>query len=117
MSAGQRKVVILTGLVVGLLAGSFSFMSWSHANQVAGVFSALLSVAGIGITIWVALSNNSLPGIRVSSTGRASATHGGNANTGFVGNQSAATSISASVESSGDVEAAGGEGNSGIKFQ
>lgn len=117
MSSGQRKIVIFTGLAVGLMAGSFSLMSWSHANEIAGVTSALLSVIGVAVTIWFSLTPNPRLGIRVSSTGKASTVANGKANTGFFGARSASTSVSVTVENTGDAEADSGEANSGIRFQ
>ncbi|MET9484636.1 hypothetical protein [Streptomyces sp. NPDC006638] len=69
MTNGQRLALGATGLAMGLLAGGFSFLSWERADQLAGVISALVSVAALGVTLWAALAGPGGSSIRVSNTG------------------------------------------------
>ncbi|AUG79753.1 hypothetical protein CFP65_5040 [Kitasatospora sp. MMS16-BH015] len=101
-----------TGLAVGVLAGALSFLSWDKANQVAGVVSALVSVAALGVAVWALVAS---PGggssVRVSGTGRATATGGGSANSGVLG----AVSGTVEVDRTGDAQADGGRANTGFE--
>lgn len=116
MSTAQRVVLVVTGLTVAVLAGLFSFMSWEQADQLSGVISGLVGVAGLGGLIWGVMAPNGRVGIRASRTGRATSVGGGSVNTG-VSAPSSATSAGVEVDRTGDARAdGGGNANSGIEL-
>ncbi|MGJ5943334.1 hypothetical protein [Streptomyces caviscabies] len=104
-----------TGLAVAVLAGALSFLSWERADQVAGVISAVVGVAALGVGVYGALGPPRGPDVQVSATGRAVARGGGEANTGFIAPSSPGTSGAVSVSDTGDAEADGGDANTGFR--
>ncbi|MFG2612679.1 hypothetical protein [Streptomyces anulatus] len=103
-----------TGLAVAVLAGVLSFLSWDRADQVAGVVSAVVGVAALGVSVYGAFSPSRGPDVQVSATGRATS-RGGDANTGFVAPTSTTPPGSVSVSDTGDAEADGGSANTGFR--
>lgn len=114
MSSGQRVVISATALLIGVLAGVFSLLSWTRAEQLAGVLSALAGVTGIGVAIWATMAGGSKQTIRAVSTGKATATGGGSANTGVIVGGAATSTGEVSAQQTGDAEADGGDANSGV---
>ncbi|MFE8914540.1 hypothetical protein [Streptomyces globisporus] len=114
MNRGRRAVLMWTGLAVAVLAGVLSFLSWDRADQVAGVVSAVVGVAALGVGVYGALGPPRGPDVQVSATGRA-VSRGGEANTGFVAPASTTAPGSVSVSGTGDAEADGGSANSGFR--
>ncbi|MGW4227737.1 hypothetical protein ACWEF9_00360 [Streptomyces sp. NPDC004980] len=114
MSGGRRAVLVSTGLAIAVLAGVLSFLSWDRADQVAGVVSALVGVAALGVSVYAVLAPSRGTSVQVSGTGKAVARGGGDANTGFVAPSGGATG-SASVSTTGDAEADGGDANTGFR--
>ncbi|MYV55323.1 hypothetical protein [Streptomyces sp. SID3212] len=112
MTNGQRLALGATGLAMGLLAGGFSFLSWERADQLAGVISALVSVAALGVSVWAALAGPGGSSIRVSNTGTASATGGGRANSGAIASVPPGT---VTVEGTGEARADNGSANTGYE--
>lgn len=120
MTGGQRFVVAASAGAGFLLAGVFSFLSWDRANQVAGIVSALVGVAALGVAIWAALETSTGSGdarVRVSRTGNATARGGGSANTGVIIPTSGAAGGVMQVDSTGDAESDGGQANTGLTSQ
>ncbi len=115
MNSGQRTVVVSTGLALAVLAGLLTLLSWDRANQVAGLISALVSVAGLGASVWGLLSSSHGPSIQVSSTGKATASGNGKANTGFISPQGDRISGSIVVNSTGDAESENSDSNTGFR--
>lgn len=58
VSSGSSERLVLggTGFAVGILAGLVSFLSWDRSHQIAGVVSGLISVAALGLSVWVAVA-------------------------------------------------------------
>lgn len=112
MCAMGRVVWVVTCLVVAGLGVWFSQAKWDDANKVAAVLSALGAVAAIGVAIWAALRTSSSGSVRVSRTGKATAS-GGAANTGFRGESSGGQ---IRVERTGDAESDGGDANTGVRI-
>lgn len=104
-----------TGLAVAVLAGVLSFLSWDRADQVAGVVSAVVGVAALGVGVYGALGPARGPDVQVSATGRAVSRGAGEANTGFVAPASTTAPGSVSVGDTGDAEADGGNANTGFR--
>ncbi|MFH8691398.1 hypothetical protein ACH4EC_31575 [Streptomyces anulatus] len=104
-----------TGLAVAVLAGVLSFLSWDRAGQVAGVVSAVVGVAALGVSVYGAFGPSRGPDVQVSATGRATSRGGGDANTGFVAPASTTPPGSVSVSDTGDAEADGGSANTGLR--
>jgi hypothetical protein len=102
-------------LAVAGLAGWFSFMSWEHASQVAGVVSALVGVFALGAAVWAALLVGGGGSVRVMGTGKAKAIGpGAKVNTGVM--TSGGSSGDVHVENTGDGEAEnGGTVNTGFQ--
>ncbi|WP_234473702.1 MULTISPECIES: hypothetical protein [unclassified Streptomyces] len=115
MNRGRRAVLMWTGLGVAVLAGVLSFLSWDRAGQVAGVVSAVVSVAALGVGVYGALGPTRGPDVQVSGTGRAVSRGAGEANTGFVAPSSTSAPGSVSVSGTGDAEADGGSANTGFR--
>ncbi|UZI30674.1 hypothetical protein [Streptomyces sp. VB1] len=115
MNTGRQAVLMWTGLVVAVLAGVLSFLSWDRADQVAGVVSAVVGVAALGVGVYGALGPPRGPDVRVSATGRATSRGGGDANTGFAAPASATPPGSVSVSDTGDAEGDGGSANTGFR--
>ncbi|MFE6982716.1 hypothetical protein [Streptomyces griseus] len=115
MNRGRRAVLMWTGLAVAVLAGVLSFLSWDRADQVAGVISAVVGVAALGVGVYGALGPARGPDVQVSGTGRAVSRGGGEANTGFVAPASHTAPGSVSVSDTGDAEADGGSANTGFR--
>lgn len=111
----RRVVVLVTCVVVAGLAGLFSVNSWTKANQIATVVSALVGAAALGVAVLTTWHVHG-SGPRALRTGRASATGAGSsANTGIRGRSVRAGAVH--VERSGDAHAAdGGEANSGAEL-
>lgn len=106
-------VVGLTGGGVAALAVVFATLSWDRADQVAGVVSALVGVAGLGAAVWAALAGGSGTGrVRVSRTGAATTTGTGEANTGVV---SSAGDGDIGVHRTGPARSDGGSANTGYR--
>lgn len=113
---GNRKAVLVsTGLAVGAFAGVLSFLSWDRANQVAGVVSALVGVAALGISVFALLAPPPGPSVRVSRTGKAVAGRGGSANTGVISVSGGVATRSVSVVDTGDARADEGSANTGFR--
>ncbi|MEV7192209.1 hypothetical protein AB0N81_10400 [Streptomyces sp. NPDC093510] len=110
----RRAVLITTMLVLAVFAGALSLLSWDRANQVAGVVSAVAGVAALGVGVCALLAPSGSTSVQVSGTGRATATGGGDANTGAVTSSSAGA---VSVERTGDARADGGSANTGYRRQ
>jgi Kef-type K+ transport system membrane component KefB len=109
-----RVVLVVTLFVVAGLAGWFALAKWDDANKVATVLSALGAVAAVGVAVWIALRAAPGPSVRVSQTGRATASSG-EANSGF--RSSGGREVNhVRVDGTGDAESAGGEANSGVRF-
>ncbi|PWJ02158.1 hypothetical protein DKG34_40280 [Streptomyces sp. NWU49] len=104
-----------TGLGVAALAGVLSFLSWDRANQVAGVVSALIGVAALGISMYTLLAPSQAASVQVSRTGKAVARGGGEASTGVVLPSGGSVRGSVSVSDTGDAEADGGSANTGFR--
>lgn len=51
VNTGRQAVLMWTGLGVAVLAGVLSFLSWDRADQVAGVVSAVVGVAALGVSV------------------------------------------------------------------
>ncbi|ESU48607.1 hypothetical protein K7395_21380 [Streptomyces filamentosus] len=115
MNRGRRAVLMWTGLAVAVLAGVLSFLSWDRADQVAGVVSAVVGVAALGVGVYGALGPPRGPDVQVSGTGRAVSRGGGEANTGFVSPAPTTAPGSVSVSDTGDAEADGGGANTGFR--
>lgn len=116
----QRVVVMASGLAMGLLAGATCFLTWDHANQVAGVVSAFVGIASLGTALWAAVasaSESSGSNIRVSATGSATARGGGSANTGVALPAGPVDPARVEVTGTGDADAEGGQANTGASFQ
>ncbi|NEB40884.1 hypothetical protein G3I54_35415 [Streptomyces sp. SID14515] len=103
-----------TGLAVAVLAGALSFLSWDRADQVAGVISAVVGVAALGVGVYGALGPPRGPDVQVKATGGAMS-RGGEANTGFIAPASTGTPGAVSVSDTGDAEADGGNANTGFR--
>ncbi|MGW8484692.1 hypothetical protein [Streptomyces sp. NPDC055886] len=114
MNSGRRAVLMWTGLAVAVLAGVLSFLSWDRADQVAGVVSAVVGVAALGVGVYGAVGPPRGPDVQVSATGRATA-RGGDANTGYAAPASTTPPGSVSVSDTGDAEADGGSSNTGFR--
>ncbi|MFF3877421.1 hypothetical protein [Streptomyces sp. NPDC001978] len=113
MTGAQRVVIVVTGGAVGALAVVFAALSWDRADQVAGVVSALVGVAGLGAAVWAVLAGRSSRGsVRVSDTGRAVVSGAGDANTGVISPQAGSDVV---VERTGDAQAEGGNANTGYR--
>lgn len=114
--SGRRLVLLITGLVVAGLGGVFSATQWDRANRIATVVSVLAAVAAVGIAVWAALPA-SKPGsvVRVSVTGKATATRGGTAITGASGPVGSTPGL-VEVKDTGDADASGGDAASGVRW-
>lgn len=84
MRGDRRAVLVRTVLALAVFAGALSLLSWDRANQVAGVVAAVIGVAALGVGVCALLAPSGGTSVRVSRTGRATATAGGDANTGAV---------------------------------
>jgi hypothetical protein len=116
----QRVVVMASGLVLGLLAGAICFLTWDRANQVAGIVSAFVGVASLGVALWAAAASASASSgisIRVSDTGNAAARGGGSANTGAVIPSGLVGPARVEVTGTGDADAEAGQANTGARPQ
>lgn len=107
-------MLVATCLIVGGLAGWFALAKWDDANKVAAVLSALGAVAAVGVAVWAALRAAPGSSVRVSRTGKATASSG-EANSGFRG-PGGPVAGGVRVERTGDAETAGGDANSGVRF-
>ncbi|MCZ9350965.1 hypothetical protein NGM36_14325 [Streptomyces mutabilis] len=110
----RRAVLVTTVLVLAVFAGALSLLSWDRANQVAGVVSAVVGVAALGVGVCALLAPSGSTSVQVSSTGRATAAGGGDANTGAVASPSDGV---VSVGEAGDARADGGSANTGYRGQ
>jgi hypothetical protein len=119
--SGQRIVIMVSGVVVFGLAGVFCALSWTQANQLAGIVSALVSVAGLGATVWAALAAapaaGAGPRAHVVRTGNASVRGTGSANTGIITSTSGTAGGTASAKRTGDADTEDGQANTGIAPQ
>jgi hypothetical protein len=119
--SGQRIVILVSGVLVFGLAGVFCALSWTRADELAGIVSALVSIAGLGATVWAALAarttTGAAPRVHVSNTGNASARGSGSANTGVITSPSGTTGGVTSVKRTGDADADDGQANTGIAPQ
>ncbi|MEU9406625.1 hypothetical protein AB0E08_13160 [Streptomyces sp. NPDC048281] len=113
-SGDRRAVLVTTVLVLAIFAGALSLLSWDRANQVAGVVSAVVGVAALGVGVCALLAPSGSTSVQVCRTGSATATGGGDANTGVVASSSAGP---VSVRDSGDARAEGGSANTGYRRQ
>ncbi|WHM35817.1 hypothetical protein [Streptomyces sp. BPTC-684] len=104
----------MTGLVLAGCAGVFSVLSWDRADQVAGVVSALVGIAGLGAAAWAALAGAGGRTVGVSGTGAATARGGGSANTGLIG---VPGSGSTEIGQTGDAHAEGGGSRANTGFE
>lgn len=110
--SGARVALVVTCVVVAGLGVWFAVAQWDQANKVATVASALGAVAAVGVALWTALRTS--PGraggpgaIRVSGTGRATATGpGSSAVSGVRGKAGGPGPVTA--RDTGDAEAEGG---------
>jgi hypothetical protein len=110
----RRAVLVTTVLVLAVFAGALSLLSWDRANQVAGVVSAVVGVAALGVGVCALLARSGSTSVQVSRTGRASASGDGDANSGAV----VSSSVGAvSVGETGDARADGGSANTGYRRQ
>ncbi|MFF8641116.1 hypothetical protein [Streptomyces sp. NPDC015345] len=112
MRGHRRVVLVVTVLVLAVFAGALSLLSWDGANQVAGVVSAVVGVAALGVGVCALLGPSGSASVQVSRTGRATAAGGGDANTGAVASSSAGV---IAVEETGDARADGGSANTGYQ--
>ncbi|MFF5313087.1 hypothetical protein [Streptomyces massasporeus] len=110
----RRAVLVTTVLVLAVFAGVLSLLSWDRANQVAGIVSAVVGVAALGVGVCALLAPTGSTSVQVSRTGRATATSGGDANTGAVASSSAGA---VSVGETGEARADGGSANTGYRRQ
>ncbi|MFF6911853.1 hypothetical protein [Streptomyces sp. NPDC012466] len=110
----RRAVLVTTVLVLAVFAGVLSLLSWDRANQVAGMVSAVVGVAALGVGVCALLAPTGSTSVQVSRTGRATATSGGDANTGAVASSSAGA---VSVGETGEARADGGSANTGYRRQ
>ncbi|AVZ76948.1 hypothetical protein SLUN_36980 [Streptomyces lunaelactis] len=117
MTGGQRVVIVASGVGVGLLAGAFCLMSWDRADQVAGIASAFLSVAALGVAVWAVMAGTTGSRLRASNTGKATVRGGGTANTGVVLPNSGVSDSTVHVQKTGAAESDGGQANTGITPQ
>ncbi|MEU0429013.1 hypothetical protein ABZ235_36640 [Streptomyces canus] len=118
MTGMQRVVVMASGLVLGLLAGAICFLTWDRANQIAGIVSAFVGVASLGVALWAAAASASSGiSIRISDTGNAAARGGGSANTGAVIPSGLVGPARVEVTGTGDADAEGGQANTGVRPQ
>ncbi|MCT7350659.1 hypothetical protein N4P33_00400 [Streptomyces sp. 15-116A] len=106
--------MVTTVLALAVFAGALSLLSWNRANQVAGVVSAVVGMAALGVGVCALLAPTGSTSVQVSRTGRATATGGGDANTGAVASTPAGE---VSVEETGDARADGGSANTGYRRQ
>ncbi|GGS32110.1 hypothetical protein AB0E75_27975 [Streptomyces griseoviridis] len=107
-------MLVTTLLVLAVLAGALSLLSWDRANQVAGMVSAAVGVAALGVGVCTLLVSTGSMSIQVSRTGRATATGGGDANTGAVVSSSDGAVF---VEETGEARADGGSANTAYRRQ
>lgn len=113
MNLTQRVVGGATGAAVAVLAGAFCFMSWDRADEVAGVVSALMSVAGLGVAVWALLSGGG-GSVRVANTGPATSRGTGSfANTGLIVSGGMRGDMTVDGTGSADAED-GGRANTGV---
>ena len=110
-------VMMVTAGVVTVLAVVLAVLRWDDANKVAVVVSVLAAVAAIGVGIWAALpAVSSGKGVRVSRTGRATASLGGRANSRCVG-PAGPLPDDVRVDRTGDANASkDGDANTGIQL-
>lgn len=107
----KTSLIIACCALIGSMIAVWVFVDLGTAGAVASVFGA---VAGIGGLIWTVMSGVSGHGpvLSVRRTGKASAAHGGRANSGVIlprGRIGEAT-----AEDTGDAQADGGSANTGI---
>ena len=116
MNAG-RIALITTCLAVAILGAWLMVVQWDAASKVATVTSALGAVAAIGVAVWATVRAPSTGApVVVSRTGRATASSGGRAVTGFSGRSGGvADSASVQVESTGDANSSGGDAITGVE--
>ncbi|WP_282797577.1 hypothetical protein [Streptomyces sp. CC224B] len=114
VQGGRRAVLVTTVLILAVFVGGLSLLGWGRANQVAGVVSAVVGVAALGVGVCALLAPSGSTSVRVSRTGRATAAGGGDANTGAVAPSSGGA---VSVEETGDARADGGSANTGYRRQ
>ncbi|MFD5547252.1 hypothetical protein ACFWJQ_11015 [Streptomyces goshikiensis] len=107
MRYDRRAVLVTTALVLAVFAGALSLLSWERANQVVGV-----AALGVGVCALLAPSGSTF--VQVARTGRATATGGGDANTGAVASSSAGA---VSIRETGDARADSGSANTGYRRQ
>jgi hypothetical protein len=114
---GRRVVLAATFVAVAVLAGLFTVLRWDVANKVATAVSALAGVAAAGIAVWAALpAFSGGSGVRVSRTGRATAGHGGTANSGVTG-PAGSPAGPVRADRTGDADAnGGGDANTGVRL-
>ncbi|WP_093819560.1 hypothetical protein [Streptomyces sp. PpalLS-921] len=103
-----------TVLVLAIVAGALSLLSWARANQVAGVVSAVVGVAALGVGVCALLAPSGSVSVQVSRTGSATATGCGDANTGAVASPSDGV---VSVGETDEARADGGSANTGYQGQ
>ncbi|MFI5589363.1 hypothetical protein ACIA5G_30215 [Amycolatopsis sp. NPDC051758] len=116
MTAGRVTLIVTCVLVAGL-AGWLALARWDDANKVATAVSALGAVAAVGVAVWAVIrAPKAGRSMAVSDTGRATATSGGKAVTGFSGKADSTTG-SVQVERTGDAQASGdGNAVSGVQL-
>jgi hypothetical protein len=115
---GRRMVLLVTCLVVAGLGGVLAVVAWERASRIATVVSALAAVASVGVAVWAALPchRSGSAEVRVSKTGRATATDGGAAVSGARGSAAGAPERT-EVNRTGDANASGGgDAVSGINW-
>jgi hypothetical protein len=105
---GRRVVLAVTCLLVAGLGGVFAVVAWDRTSRIATAVSALAAVAAVGIAVWAALPRpGSRSTVRVSNTGKATATGGGAAVSGVRGSAARAPER-VEVDHTGDARASGG---------
>lgn len=114
----RRWVLAGTAVAVAVLATIFVLMQWESANKVATAVSALAGLAAVGVAVWAgwsAAAGDSTT-LRVIRTGSATASGGGNSNSGLVG-KAGNLPDHLVVNQTGDAKASGnGDANSGIRL-
>ncbi|MFJ1934279.1 hypothetical protein ACIOGZ_16695 [Kitasatospora sp. NPDC088160] len=111
----RRAIIVATCLAVAVLAGALSFLSWDSANQAAGVVSAVVGVAALGVSVYAVLPSSRGVAVQVSETGKAMVRGSGDANTGFVAPAAGGLPGSVTVRNTGDAEADSGSANTGFR--
>ena len=73
----KRVVLIATGILVALVAGVFSTISWDRASQVASVLSAVIAIVSLSATIIQIIPTGHSAPISVKNSGSARANNDG----------------------------------------